>query len=62
MTYNPTVSRTLLLAPLDIQETTCCLVVDVVYGLQLMVVYVSGNEVPDDDWHAVWIGVKTMKK
>jgi hypothetical protein len=48
-------SKFLLLAPFYMQETTCRLPANVVYGLQLVTVHMMGNETPDDDRHAVCI-------
>jgi hypothetical protein len=60
--YRPALPRSLLLAPLDIQESTRCSTVDVVVGLQLVTVNMTRNEIPNDDWHTIWIGVEMTKK
>jgi hypothetical protein len=60
--YRPAFPRSLLLTPLDIQESTRCLAVDVVVGLQLVTVNMTRNEISNEDWHTVWVGVETMKR
>jgi hypothetical protein len=48
-------SQVLLLAPFDVQKTKRCPAVGAVYGLQLVVVNVTGNEMHNGEWHAVCI-------
>ena len=55
MANRPAISLLNLLTPFDMQETTCCLALYLVYGLQFIIIYMTGNEFPDDDWHAVCV-------
>jgi hypothetical protein len=54
MANHPAISGFLLLAPFDMQETTCSPAVNVVFGVQLITVNMTGNEFPNNNRHAVW--------
>jgi len=33
-----------------------------VVGLQLVIVYMTGNKFSNEDWHAVWMGIRTTQR